>query len=233
MVRTSTSLSVLRALVALAGQSNTTINLRMSLELHTHDSFDATIGVSLPFREDHVVISTECLSQDISWIDPRCSARFECLRTTEDQFAFLLQLILPKPFPLLLPTKYCRSCSRRSLNFVRDLHRCCAPWPVVCNYPIDVRNLIHRLDSNSPSSARPAVINTRRYASLTDRPEFEQVSLVRCGDCFYTREAAIKNDISPKDRRREWSNSATLWGSNKSNRVPSQMREHTITVWEE
>ena len=84
MVGTPTSVSVLRAFVALLGHSSSTTSLSMSLELRSVGPVDAAIGVSLPFGEDHPVVSTEYLSQDVPWIDSRCSARFECLRAVEE-----------------------------------------------------------------------------------------------------------------------------------------------------
>ena len=84
VVGTSTSVSVRRAFVALLGHSRTTISLSLPLELHSVGSVDDSVGVSLPFGEDHAVVSLEYLSQDVSWIGLRCVARFERLRTVEE-----------------------------------------------------------------------------------------------------------------------------------------------------
>ena len=112
-----------------------------------------------------------------------------------------------------------RDNDRRHIGIHRDLHRCLEHWPVICNCSIDVRKQVRRLDLDSTSSARPIVRDTRRYASSMDRAGLEQVWSVRCVDhvdWFYRRELAASQDISPRDRRREWPNSRGLWESNRA-----------------
>ena len=71
---------------------------------------------------------------------------------------------------------------RRYTNIHRDSHRCLEHRQFVCNCSIDVRNQVHRLDSDSTSSVRSTVVDTKCYGSPRNRAGLEEVPPVRCVD---------------------------------------------------